>query len=158
LAVGLIVYLIEAMNASSRIDNLILIAPAVSLALLFVAILLGKILITRFKSRAGNIQTTTPATTATAPASSPTTAPAAGTMPDPYIVVYLLVFFAIAPLSVYAGFDVAVFVFILTATWLNGERRVWVLSSYAIIFTTVVIGGFSKILSVPVPTLWERFL
>ena len=145
LAVGLIAYLVEAGSASTRIDNLILIAPGVCLALFFVAVIATRIMLTRHRAAAEGGQKRAPDETASRPA-----------MPTRDIAAYLATFFAIAPLTVYAGFDVAVFVFILAATWLNGERRTWVLVAFALGFTVVVIGGFSAILSVPVPTLWSR--
>lgn len=136
-------YFIDAYSASSSIQNLILIAPASALALVLCAIVLFQIF---------------SAPKSPAPEKVPEKGDEAGTetvdgwkrFRSPIFIVlfglYILTMDVI-------GFDVATFLFVAAAMFLQGERRLWVIAGYSLGFGTLVILVFSMLLPYPMMTL-----
>jgi hypothetical protein len=49
------------------------------------------------------------------------------------------------------GFDVAIFIFVAIGLYICGERKLWVIALYSILFTLVVVYGYQKLVPYPFP-------
>ncbi|MCP1337915.1 tripartite tricarboxylate transporter TctB family protein [Futiania mangrovi] len=131
-AAFLIWYFLDAYGASSRLENLMLIAPATAIGLglcLFLAA----------------------AEFVTVEGAAPRTAlPAV----DPRVPLFMALLAAYVAALVYdLGFDVASFLFLAASLWVLGERRPTLLVVFPAVFTVLIVLGMQELLSIPVPTL-----
>lgn len=51
------------------------------------------------------------------------------------------------------GFDLATFLFVACGLYLCGERRAWVVGTYAAVFTVLVVTGYQQLVPYPFPMM-----
>lgn len=51
------------------------------------------------------------------------------------------------------GFDLATLLFIAAGLYLCGERRVWVIGLYSVLFTLIVVSGYQMLVPFPFPMM-----
>lgn len=51
------------------------------------------------------------------------------------------------------GFDIAAWLFVVVGLFIAGERRWWVLAVFPLVFTALVVYGYSLLIPYPFPTL-----
>lgn len=131
-AAFLVWYFLDAYGASTRAENLMLIAPATAIGLALCLFLAAAEFLT--------------------PEGAEPRAPLPAIDPRVPGFMALLAAYVVA-LAHDVGFDVASFVFLVAALALLGERRFGLLFVFPAIFTVLVVLGMQELLSVPVPTL-----
>jgi hypothetical protein len=143
-------YFVDAYTASSNIKNLILIAPASGLALLFCVIILVQ---DARKALAAPPQ-------AAAPVAAPPTAPGNSAKPTDgarfgsYRAVAFIVLFGLyVGLLEVIGYDVATWLFIAAAMVMNGERQPLVIAGFSLAFGSLAVWLFGLLLPYPMLTL-----
>jgi hypothetical protein len=134
-------YLVDTRAASTSVQNLLLIQPAVVLALLlFVAILPTVVSIERVPD-----------------SEAPAAAPRPGGKRlgrDGLRILGLIVLLGVYVIVMTdLGFDVATFLFVSGSLLLQGERRPSMVIVLPLAFTALTVYGFKVMLSIPVPTL-----
>ncbi len=131
-------YLGDAIAASPRVENLILIAPAAALALGLCALIIGR-----------TVYDAATADASASPRAERTPLTWSRMRPVAFIVLFGLYVAALEPM----GFDVASWLFIAAALVLTGERRIWVIVGYAVVFGSLAVWLFGLMMPYPMPTL-----
>ena len=133
-------YFFDAISASTHIENLLLICPAILLALvLFFVIVIQEI----------NIR---PSDSSSVEADKPLSNSGVR-RPEVRIVLFMALLGTYVITMPMIGFDRATFLFISLGLALQGEFRLKLLIGYSLVFAALITFAFKIMLSVPVPTL-----
>ncbi|MVW77688.1 tripartite tricarboxylate transporter TctB family protein [Bordetella sp. 02P26C-1] len=136
-------YLFDAINASTKVGNLILVLPASILGLLLCLLTIASIINDARKPIAP------PPEEATADAE---VQPSRLDRCRPFLMLMLFaIYILLIPL---AGMDGASALFLAAALYLNGERRIWFILGYALVFAAAATWLFKSILPYPLYTLF----
>jgi len=140
ICVIIIAYFLDARAVSLKMNNLALVEPASIIALILAALVLPQC----FKRRAEEGTENDSASDA-APKES---------WRDLGKVAALAAAFGAFTVSMEAiGFDVATFIFTALGLWICGERRLWVIGLFSVVFTAVIIYGYQLLVPYPFPLL-----
>lgn len=142
--------LVDARAASSSFQNLLLIEPVVFVMLALVAIIAFGVIV----RRQGGAEDEVPPIPELAPIESAEAPPADDKAHLVQVAAAMALtgaFLALVPL---AGLDVATFLFVAAALFLQGERRPWMIVLVPAVFAFVVVHGFKALLPTPIPTLF----
>lgn len=135
--IGVIVvsYLVDARATSLKLNNLLLVQPAAILALVFIALILPQTI------------------TKLPPDDVPDARRRRENLVEFLRVGLLAGVFGIFVFSLErVGFDVATFAFVAVGLWICGERRLWLVLVYSLVFTALVILGYQQLVPYPFPT------
>lgn len=130
-------YFADAYLASARIQNLIFIAPAVTI----VTILFAVVLITALLRRSDKVQEK----------DEQVVKATAQRLTMPIAVMILLLLYVVSLPRI--GFDLATFLFIAGTLLAQGERRPLFIIIYSAIFSLLVVWAFKAMLTLDMPTL-----
>ena len=136
MAAGIVVYLIDAFQASSKVGNLILILPASILGLILC--LLMAVSIWRQASNRGS------------PSAPPAVREPLSERLRPLVLLGLFTLYVL--LLPLLGLDIGSLLFLILALIANGERRPVFIVLYSLVFAAVVTLLFKSILPYPMPT------
>ncbi|MEH6724903.1 MAG: tripartite tricarboxylate transporter TctB family protein [Hyphomicrobiales bacterium] len=134
MAAIMIGYLIDTRSVSLKLNNLMLVQPAALFGLVLIALILPQIF----------------------PKVSEDDVPDAALRREKKIevarVALLTAAFGVFVFSLETfGFDVATFVFVAIALYICGERKYWLIGTYSLIFTIVVVLGYQQLVPYPFP-------
>ncbi len=143
IAVAICLYLYDTVRASAKVGNLVLILPASILGLLLCGLTL-----------AGIVNDARKQVTA-APREARSDEEVTATSLERFRPAYMLALFGVYILLIpVAGMDGASALFLAAALYLNGERRIWFVVLYAVIFAAAATWFFKSILPYPLHTLF----
>ncbi|HEX7124390.1 MAG TPA: tripartite tricarboxylate transporter TctB family protein [Thermodesulfobacteriota bacterium] len=135
-------YLADTRAASTSVQNLLLIQPAVAVALLLVLAILPTVV--SIERAAGPVT----------PAPQPAQAGSGRRLGDGLRILGLIALLGLYVLLMTdIGFDAATFLFVGGSLLLLGERRPSLVILLPLVFTALTVYGFKVMLSIPVPTL-----
>ena len=134
-----IAYLLDARGVSLKMNNLALVEPASIIALILAAVVLPQC----FKRR--------PEPGAEGQDESAEAAPKESWRDLAKVAALAAAFGAFTLSMESVGFDVATFVFVALGLWICGERRLWVIALFSVVFTTVVVLGYQTLVPYPFP-------
>lgn len=143
--------LVDARAASSSFQNLLLIEPVVFGMLALVAVIAFGVIVRR---QGGAEDEAAPIPDLAAAEAAPDAPPAdekRDLLQVAAAMVLTAVFLALIPPL---GLDVATFLFVAAALYLQGERRVWMVVLVPAVFAFVVVHGFKALLPTPIPTFF----
>lgn len=129
-------YLLDARATSLKINNLLLVQPAVLLALGFIALILPQIFPKRSASELDDKDTRRQKHLEIA-----------------RVAVLAAAFGGFVFSLETIGFDAATFLFVAAGLYICGERRYWVIAAYSAVFTVLVVYGYQQLVPYPFPML-----
>ncbi|MEX1056155.1 MAG: tripartite tricarboxylate transporter TctB family protein [Natronospirillum sp.] len=136
-------YLLDARGASLRITNLIFVQPAALFAVILYLLILPQCF-----HRVGGTPSRQEAET-----NEPGEERQNLTLRQFLRVTSLAVAFGVFVFSMETfGFDVSAWLFVTIGLFISGERRWWVLSFFPLIFTGLIVYGYSMLIPYPFPT------
>ena len=143
IAAGISLYLLDAINASSKVGNLVLILPASVLGLILCLLIIAGIVI---QARKGPDEK---------PAMNSDGDEAPETVYERARPAIMLGLFAAYVLLIpVLGMDGGSALFLAAALWVNGERRIGFIIGYAIVFAAAATWFFKSILPYPLHTIF----
>jgi hypothetical protein len=147
IAIATIWYLFDTRQASTNINNILLIQPLVVVSLLFCAFILPQCF-----EKKGKVVEVGPRS----PTENMLQAPALPTDRNEVFKMLALggLLGALAFSMMIIGFDVGIFLFTFVAMIICGERRLWMLTVFSLVLTLVVVIGFRAMMPYPMPTMF----
>ncbi|AWB35376.1 tripartite tricarboxylate transporter TctB family protein [Orrella marina] len=158
ISAAICLYLVDSINASSRVGNLVLILPASILGLGLCLLTLAGIVREAIRGPSEDVKVSTPV----AGESDQRGVDSSVDSPDEHSTVFerarplvMLALFAVYVLMIpYLGMDGSSALFLAAALIVNGERRLIFILGYSIIFAAVATYIFKSILPYPLHTLF----
>lgn len=137
IVLGCLMYLADAIQSSSSIQNLILVVPAVLLVLILSVFQIFESITIKESKESTDTQ-----------AECDKSGASVG-----FILTFFAIFAAYLAGIYYIGFDIPTLAFMLVSIILHGERRWLYLIAYPALFTYMIVSGMKLLLSFPVPTV-----
>lgn len=137
IVLGCLMYLVDAIQSSASIQNLMLVVLAVFLVLVLSVLQI-------FESITINKSKTDEDTQVEKKKTGTSTG---------FVLTFFAVFAAYLVGIYYIGFDIPTFAFMLVSIILHGERRLLYIVIYPALYTYMIVSGMKLLLSFPIPTV-----
>lgn len=158
IAAAICLYLVDSINASSRVGNLVLILPASILGLVLCLIVLVSVIRTAWRGASrpeSDLPLSAERSADSDDGAEVSASEEATTMLERFRPMVMLALFAIYVLLIpYLGMDGSSALFLAAALFVNGERRLIFILGYSIIFAAIATYLFKSILPYPLHTLF----